>query len=123
MQHSSEQLRKTIQNLIDLKGEDFELVGPDLLTQIDEVEDDYKDQINVLEEKNSSLSSQLQDMADKEEEFESQFTVDTGLDKLSFHLEHGNLHDTQVVEAVIGCYEKGIKPLTIAGVLEGLSKN
>lgn len=117
------QITQKLQNLIDLKGQDIELVGPDLLDEIENVFDDLKSEISQLEERNSSLNSQLEDMNEKEEKFESQFTVDTGLDKLSFHLEHGNLHDTQVVEAVIGCYEKGIKPLQIAGVLEGLSKN
>lgn len=106
------ELKRKIQNLIDLKGED-----------IDNLCSDYEDTIGTLEERNTSLSSELQDKQEELEKHEFEHTIDTGLDKIHFKLDQGNLHDTEVMEALKSCYEKGIRPLFIAGVLEGLSKN
>lgn len=117
------EITKKIQNLIDLKGEDIEFIGPDILSQLEDLEsmeEDFQDEINNLKEKNRELQSEIDD---HEDTIEYDFRVNTGLDVLEMRLDKGNLHDTQVVEALIGCYEKGVKPLTISAVLEGLSKN
>lgn len=118
-----EQIKQKIRNLIDLGGQDIEIVGPELLDEIDNLFMDKEHEIKELEERNSSLNSELEDLKESEEEFESQHIIDTGLDKLSYRLDNGNLHDTQVMEALGECYSKGVKPLVIASVLEGLSKN
>lgn len=116
-------IKQKLQNLIDLNGEDIELVGPDLLDEIEDLFDSQQSEITDLNERNSSLNSELEDLKEEGEEFESDHQIDTGLDKLTWRLDHDNLQDTQVMEALGECYGKGVKPLVIAGVLEGLSKN
>lgn len=109
--------------MIDLKGEDIELTGPDILEDIDNLCSDYEDTIGTLQERNTSLMSDLEDKEEELEKHEFEHTIDTGLDKIHFKLDQGNLHDTEVMEALKSCYDKGIRPLLISGVLEGLSKN
>ncbi len=117
------QIQQKLQNLIDLKGQDIELVGPDLLDEIENLFDSQQSEITDLQERNSSLNSELEDLKEEGEQFESDHTIDTGLDKITWRLDRDNLQDTQVMEALGECYGKGVKPLLIAGVLEGLSKN
>lgn len=117
------QITQKLQNLIDLKGQDIELVVPDLLDEIENLFDTQQSEINDLQERNSSLNSELNDLEEEREEFQPDHEINTGLDKLAYRLDQGNLHDTQVMEALGECYSKGVRPLVIASALECLSKN
>lgn len=118
--------KNKLQNLIDLKGQDIELVGPDMMDEFQNIIDEFNqitsdldDQLVAKETRINELETIIQNMEDEEDDFSH--SIDTGLDTIRISLEKGNLQDTQAVEAFVGAYEKGIKPLTIASTLESLN--
>lgn len=115
------EIKTKIENLISLKGLDIEIVGPDLLNDIDELFDDLRDQIDDLELQVDDLESDSKKHADNDKG-EPYCDIETGRDTIKIWMDKGNLQDTQVIDALQKCYEANVNPITIMKVLDGLAR-
>ena len=93
-----QQLKKLLTNLEDGEFRDeclecLEAVESD----IDDLETDYKDQIQTLESELDEANTEIDNLKDTEPDYDN--TVELGLDTIHYKLESGNLKVSQQLES------------------------
>jgi len=121
------ELKTKLQNLLDVQGADLELVLPDAIDLVDDIEievGEFEDSEKRLEEKIRELESELED---KEEEEPAEGSpvceINTGRDTVYIRSDSGNLLDTQIIEAFKEAMESDkVKPVLLLETLQSLNK-
>ncbi|KAF0194125.1 MAG: hypothetical protein FD166_3583 [Bacteroidetes bacterium] len=121
-----QELKTKLQNLLDVKGAELELVLPDAIDLIDDIEtavDALEDAETKLEERIRELESEVGELEDEEPAGSAICDINTGRDTIYVRADGGNLLDTQIIEAFKDAMESDkVKPTFLLEMLQGLTK-
>lgn len=118
------ELKTKLQNLLDVNGADLELVLPDAIDLVKDIE-------REVEELEDGEAKQDERIAELENELDNIETspgsevckINSGRDMIYIRSDSGNLLDTQIIEAFKACMEyPHLKPLFFLNQLQKLSK-
>lgn len=118
------ELKTKLQNLLDVNGAELELVLPDAIDLVDDIESEVEELENS-ETKLEERIRELEDDLEEKEEVEGSEVceINTGRDTIYIRSDNGNLLDTQIIEAFKDAMESDkIKPTLLLETLQGLTK-
>jgi cell division septum initiation protein DivIVA len=118
------ELKTKLQNLLDVQGADLELVLPDAIDLVNDIEDEFdefEDNERIQKERIDELETELKDM--EEAEGSEVCEINTGRDTLYIRSDSGNLLDIQIIEALKEAMESNkVKPTHLLETLQALTK-
>lgn len=119
-----QELKTKLQNLLDVKGAELELVLPDAIDLVKDIE-------REVEELEDGEAKQDERIAELENELDNIETapgsevckINSGRDTIYIRSNSGNLLDTQIIEALKDAMESDkVKPTFLLEMLQGLTK-